>query len=100
MSQYDKDYRSSSGDWDAYRRPGDWLVGTARRNPEAFLVLAAGLALLMRSGWRGSGSYDAETYGSTEGEFYGYDADRGEDMERSGNGRERGRMRAMREGVS
>ncbi len=29
---------------------GDWLLGTARRNPEALLLLAAGCALLMRSG--------------------------------------------------
>jgi hypothetical protein len=30
-------------------QPGDWLVETVRRNPEALLVLAAGCALLMRS---------------------------------------------------
>jgi len=29
---------------------GDWLIGTAKRNPEALLVLAAGCALLMRGG--------------------------------------------------
>jgi hypothetical protein len=29
---------------------GDWLLGTARRNPEALLLLAAGCALLMRTG--------------------------------------------------
>jgi hypothetical protein len=28
----------------------EWLIGTAKRNPEAFLVLAAGCTLLMRSG--------------------------------------------------
>jgi hypothetical protein len=36
---------------------GDWLMNTARRNPEAVLVLAAGVALLMRRGshpWRGA----------------------------------------------
>jgi hypothetical protein len=34
---------------DAYTQTADWLVGTAKRNPEALLVLGAGLALLMRS---------------------------------------------------
>jgi hypothetical protein len=35
---------------DVYSGPGDWLIGTAKRHPEALLVLAAGCALLMRSG--------------------------------------------------
>jgi hypothetical protein len=34
----------------SYGQPVEWLVGAAKRNPEAFLVLAAGAALLMRSG--------------------------------------------------
>lgn len=29
---------------------GEWLIGTAKRNPEALLVLGAGCALLMRGG--------------------------------------------------
>src|SRR4051812_21299552 len=29
---------------------GDWLISTAKRNPEALLVLAAGCALLLRGG--------------------------------------------------
>jgi len=33
---------------DSYGQPIDWFVGTAKQNPEAFLVLAAGAALLMR----------------------------------------------------
>jgi len=33
---------------DAYTQATDWLVSTAKRNPEALLVLGAGLALLMR----------------------------------------------------
>jgi hypothetical protein len=37
---------------DAYSQAGDWVVGTARRNPEALLLLAAGCVLLMRSGGR------------------------------------------------
>jgi hypothetical protein len=32
-----------------YTQAGDWLLGTARRNPEALLLLAAGCCLLMRS---------------------------------------------------
>jgi hypothetical protein len=35
---------------DVYGRAGDWLISTAKRHPEALLVLAAGGALLMRSG--------------------------------------------------
>jgi hypothetical protein len=35
---------------DVYGRAGDWLIGTAKRHPEALLVLAAGCALLVRSG--------------------------------------------------
>jgi len=31
-----------------YGATGDWLIGTVKRNPEAFLVLAAGCALMMR----------------------------------------------------
>jgi hypothetical protein len=34
---------------DRYSQAGNWLMGTARRNPEALLLLAAGCALLMRS---------------------------------------------------
>ena len=41
---------------DVYGRAGDWLIGTAKRHPEALLVLAAGCALLMRSGGRSSQS--------------------------------------------
>ena len=37
---------------DTYQQASDWLIGTAKRNPEALLVLAAGCALLLRS--RGS----------------------------------------------
>jgi hypothetical protein len=33
----------------SYSQAGDWLAGTARRNPEALLLLAAGCALLMRT---------------------------------------------------
>jgi hypothetical protein len=37
-------------DTDSYSQAGDWVMGAARRNPEALLLLAAGCALLMRSG--------------------------------------------------
>jgi hypothetical protein len=33
---------------DVYERARQWLIGTAKRNPEALLVLAASCALLMR----------------------------------------------------
>jgi hypothetical protein len=35
---------------DTYTQASDWLLGTARRNPEALLLVAAGCCLLMRSG--------------------------------------------------
>jgi hypothetical protein len=35
---------------DTFSQAGDWLMGRARRNPEALLLLAAGCCLLMRSG--------------------------------------------------
>jgi hypothetical protein len=41
---------------------GEWLISTAKRNPEALLVLAAGCALLMRGG--GSSYRVAEQTGS------------------------------------
>jgi hypothetical protein len=44
---------------DVYGRAGEWLIGTAKRNPEALLVLAAGCALLMRG--RAVSSQDAST---------------------------------------
>jgi len=49
---------------DVYGRAGQWLIGTAKRNPEALLVLAAGCALLMRS--RGGFSPDASTQRGNE----------------------------------
>ena len=39
---------------DAYSQASDWLMGAARRNPEALLLLAAGCVLLMRGGERPS----------------------------------------------
>jgi len=41
---------------------GEWLISTAKRNPEALLVLVAGCALLMRGG--GSSYRVAEQTGS------------------------------------
>lgn len=49
---------------DVYGRAGQWLIGTAKRNPEALLVLAAGCALLMRS--RAGPSPDASTQRGNE----------------------------------
>lgn len=41
---------------DTYTQAADWLMGTAKRNPEALLVLAAGVALLMRKGAKAAGA--------------------------------------------
>ena len=48
---------------DVYGRARDWLIGTAKRHPEALLVLAAGCALLMRGGG-GSSQSRNESAGS------------------------------------
>jgi hypothetical protein len=55
MTYYDRNMDS---------RPGDWFVDTARRNPEALLVLAAGAALLMRGGSRSRSRVMAADYSS------------------------------------
>jgi hypothetical protein len=49
---------------DGYGRAGDWLIGTAKRHPEALLVLAAGCALLVRGG--GGSFHGASTQSSNE----------------------------------
>jgi ElaB/YqjD/DUF883 family membrane-anchored ribosome-binding protein len=48
----------------SYGNPTDWFVDAAWRKPEAFLLLAAGCALLMRTG-RGSGISRPEQMGSS-----------------------------------
>ena len=55
---------------------GDWLIGAAKRNPEAFLVLAAGCALLLRG--RGNGASNRSSsvrYGASGREFESYEED-------------------------
>ena len=53
---------------DTYSQTGDWLMGTARRNPEALLLLAAGACLLMRSGGNSSSRRASQArYGEEEG---------------------------------
>lgn len=42
---------------DFYSQAADWVVDTARRKPEALLLLAAGCALMMRSGGSVVGSW-------------------------------------------
>jgi hypothetical protein len=51
-------------DRDTYSQAGDWLLGTARRNPEALLLFAAGCCLLMRGG--ASSSSRRASYGADE----------------------------------
>jgi hypothetical protein len=47
---------------DTYTQAADWLMGTAKRNPEALLVLAAGAALLMRKGSKATPATVAHSY--------------------------------------
>jgi hypothetical protein len=53
---------SRYSDNDTYSQAGDWLLGTARRNPEALLLLAAGCCLMMRSGRSSSGAASRSHY--------------------------------------
>ena len=54
-----------------YRQTGDWVLGTARRNPEALLLLAAGACLLMR----GASSWNERRTSPNRGERIGYEPD-------------------------
>jgi hypothetical protein len=69
-------------DSNRYGRTGDWLIGTAKRNPEALLVLAAGAALLLRSkSSRGSSPrrYPDAYYEQGQHDQYGEQRQRGQD---------------------
>ncbi|MBV8753476.1 MAG: hypothetical protein JO328_11525 [Hyphomicrobiales bacterium] len=46
---------------DIYSQAADWVVNTARRKPEALLLLAAGCALMMRSGGSVIGSWTSRS---------------------------------------
>ena len=46
---------NNTSETDLVSQAGNWLMGTARRNPEGLLLLAAGCALVMRSGRGSSG---------------------------------------------
>ena len=77
---------------DLYSQAGDWLIGTARRNPEALLVLAAGCALL----FRGRGSHGRSDNGDRG--FYDEWEAYEDEMEADETGR--GFGHSLREGVS
>src|SRR5262249_24500454 len=57
---------------DMIGQASDWQTGTAKRNPEAFLVLAAGCALLLR-GRRGSPSIASWSSGFRDYEHRDHD---------------------------
>jgi hypothetical protein len=61
---------SRYSDTDTYSQAGDWLMGTARRNPEALLLLAAGCCLLMRSGGNLSSSAASHSRHGEDSERY------------------------------
>lgn len=87
-------------DRNAYGRPGDWLVDTARRNPEALLVLAAGAALLMRSRNRSRSTSMRGEYRDYSGEDY-YREDRQDAYSGDASGQEqRSRVGGLREAIS
>ena len=49
---------------DFYSQAADWVVDTARRKPEALLLLAAGCALMMRGGGTGTASWSSSSRSS------------------------------------
>jgi len=55
---------------DFYSQAADWVVDTARRKPEALLLLAAGCALMMRSGGSVVGSV-VGSWSARSGDVYG-----------------------------
>ena len=81
---------------DTYGQAGDWLIGAAKRNPEALLVLAAGAALFLR-GRNGqaspSRSYGAQT--SPSRSYYDDEASR-----QPTSGRASGPLSRVAEGAS
>jgi hypothetical protein len=74
---------------DTTSQAGDWLIGTARRHPEALLLLAAGACLLMRSGGNGSARPAIHRSDRSEGAYSG-----------EGGRRSSGAASDMREGVA
>lgn len=111
MTYYDRDpyerdpYNREAFDREAdghasYGGTADWLISTARRNPEAVLVLAAGLALLVRGGsnWSRGRVRSQEHRGPS---MDVYEEGRYEDEDHEGGGeRRRGRLGAVRESLS
>ena len=75
---------------ETYSQAGDWLMGTARRNPEALLLLAAGACLLMRSGRSASARTTARSRADASEPDYSPEPGR----------RARNAGSSMREGVS
>lgn len=73
---------------DTTSQAGDWLMGAARRNPEALLLLAAGACLLMRSGESGATRTMVRSRSNANERDYASDAG------------QRARSAPMREGVS
>jgi hypothetical protein len=60
---------SEYSDTDSLSQAGNWLLGTARRNPEALLLLAAGCCLLMRTGGSASRTASRTRYDETGHEY-------------------------------
>jgi hypothetical protein len=75
---------------DTTSQAADWLMGTARRNPEALLMLAAGACLLMRGGGSTPARTTVRSHGDARERDYSSDAAR----------RARNTAAGMREGVS
>ena len=53
-----------NGQTEFYSQAAEWVVNTARRRPEALLLMAAGVALMMRgNGTARASSPSSDTYG-------------------------------------
>jgi hypothetical protein len=96
-------YRHVEDDLTSPAGAATWLVDTARRNPEALLVLAAGVALLLRGGRSSAGSTGlryrrAAQYSGEPPHDYVADIYEGGEYPESGR-EQHGRIDAARESV-
>jgi ElaB/YqjD/DUF883 family membrane-anchored ribosome-binding protein len=78
-----------NGQTEFYSQAADWVVNTARRRPEALLLMAAGCALLMRGPGKAqakASSYPRDTYGRSAWDDQGYGATARETANRTAEG--------------
>jgi hypothetical protein len=76
-----------NGQTEFYSQAAEWVVNTARRRPEALLLMAAGCALLMRGGGTAkASSYSGDTHGRAAWDDEGYGTTARETANRTAEG--------------